>query len=522
MKAIKLDRNKRLSEQITKETVQGWIDSYKQNKERMIIKIGCSTGIGKTYWTNNVLGQLTIENNMKLLYMTPRTNLVMQQVLDTDDENYADNFDIATTQLMQNVLVESEDYIRDFECNGLILKRNLSSYDIIVVDESHLLINDSIFNQESLMVVEWLKQQNKIIILLSGTGYNLFNIPFCDDEISYEAEDDYSMVKQVVIANSDEQLISKTNEIYKNLKKDEKILIITEKLLTSKGEDTQLSKWSRTLPAEEVSFIYSKGSNSKFKDFSDQQGKIENGTFDSKVLIGTKAIAEGINVTDTNCKYLVQNFSDEDTHLQANGRIRNRQDITIVVRAYNNMELGGKIRALNEKYGVALDCFGNEEKTKVVQLRFKNKMYSLPNGFFRDSKGEIQINYAEMVAVIDIIAQYKHAIAHKEGHCGVLKDMYYHLKVPNDKVIDLDDVKNELNNEELIEYFEKSIEIKERFISEEQKGLLIRNCNCRDSKGRLLRTPTTINKVLDACNIPYAIKAKKSGSVRYWQVIKLS
>lgn len=517
-----LERDKYIAEQITEEVVQEWINTYKQNKQRMVIKIGCSTGMGKTYWTNNVLGNLVTKNNMRLLYMSPRTELNKQQVKDTDNEVYASSFDIMSTQRLQNMLIEAEDYTRKHDCDGLVQKEDISTHDIIVVDEAHLLINDAIFNQESLLVTEWLKQQNKIIILLSGTSYNLFNVPFCEDEIAYETEDDYSMVKEVIIANSDEQLINKTNELYKKLKDNEKILVITEKILTSRGEDTELSKWSRTLPSEEVSFIFSKNSDNKFKGFKAQVGEIKDGSFDGKVLIGTKAIAEGINITDPNCKYLVQNFSDEDTHLQANGRIRNRDGITIVVRAYSNQELNGKVKALKDKYGVAIDCFGNEEKTRLVQLRFKNKMYSLPNGFYRDNKGEIQINYIEMLVVLDIINQYKYAIAHKEGHNGVLKEIYSKLKVPTDKIIDLDDIEQELTNSELIAYFEKSIEIKERFITNEQKDFLIKNCNCRDAKGRLLRTPKAINQVLDAYDIPYEIKQRKSGSVRFWIINKIN
>lgn len=529
MGIFKLDRNKYLGEQITKEVVQNWIDTYRQTKKGMFVKIGCSTGNGKTFWTNNILGELIYENNIRLLYMSPRTSLNIQQVKDTSDKNYTQYFDIITTQAIQNMLTESENYIRPYEKENTVRKSDLPIYDIIVVDEAHLLINDSVFNQESLIVVDWLKKQNKIVILLSGTGYNLFNIPFSEDEINYKSDDDYSMVKEVIIANSDEQLITKTNEIYQNLGENEKILIVTEKLLTGTGQDTQLTKWSRTLPPNQVSFVYSKD-NPKFKQFKEQYQEIEDGTFNGKVLIGTKKIAEGINITDDSCKYLVQNFADEDTHLQANGRVRNREGITIVVRAYNNMELGGKIRALNEKYGVALDCFGNEEKTKIVQLRFKHKMYGLPNGFYRNSDGIVQINYAEMMAVLDVITQYKYAISHEQGHCGVLKDLYHALKVPSDKIIDLDEVKEQITNEELIAYFEKSIEIKERFHTQEQKDYLIKLCNCRDKQGRLVKKPNAINKILIACHIPYEIKNKetskmidgKKTKIKYWTIQKVT
>ena len=523
-----LDKSKRLSEQILPEDVKEWINAYRKG-EQVVVKIGCSTGMGKTYFVNNTIANLLESEDLNMLYLSPRSQLVAQQIIDTNDLDCVNRYAIATTQYIQYMLVESDDYIRVSEDVRLVRKCDLPLYDIIVVDEAHLLINDSLFNQESLLVLNWLKEQNKIVIFLSGTGYNLFSQELSPNEISYTSDDDYSMVKEVVIANSDEQLIEKANEIYSKLGENEKILIITEKLLTSKGEDTQLSKWSRTLPSHKVSFVYSKGSGNKFKMFKDQQGVIREGTFSTPVLIGTKTIAEGINITDPNCKYLIQNFADEDTHLQANGRLRNREGITLVVRAYNNMELNGKIRALNEKYGVAIGAYGNEEKIEVVQMRYKNKIHGLPNGFYRDSTGEIKINKAEMIAVLDTINQYRYAIAHKEGHAGVLKELYTNLKVSKGKIIDLDDVKQELTNNELIEYFNKSIEMGERFVTPEQKDILVRFCNCRDKQGRLVKTPKAINRILLECGIGYEVKIKetskmvggKKTKIKYWAVTKL-
>lgn len=527
MKTIKLDKSKFLSEQITSEDVKGWIDTY-QKGEQVIVKIGCATGMGKTHFINNTITSFLESEDLYMLYLSPRSNLNAQQIADTEGLECVNRYGITTTQSLQQMLVESEDYVREQEDKNVVKKSDLPTFDIIVVDESHLLVNDSLFNQESLLVLNWLKEQNKIVIFLSGTGHNLFSQELSPNEISYTSDDDYSMVKEVVIANSDEQLIEKTNEIYTNLKENEKILIITEKLLTGKGEDTQLSKWSRTLPSDQVSFVYSKGSDNKFKMFKAQQGEIKDGTFSTPVLVGTKTIAEGINVTDTNCKYLIQNFSDEDTHLQANGRLRNREGITLVVRAYNNMELNGKVRALNEKYGVAIDAYGNDEKIKVVQMRFKNKIHGLPNGFYRDSNGVIKINKSEMIAVLDTINQYKYAIAHKEGHAGVLKELYTNLQVAGDKIIDMDDVENMMADKELIAYFEKSIEIGEKFVTDEQKDTLVRFCNCRDKQGRLVKTPKAINKILTACGIDYEIKTKRTNkrvegkvvAVNYWIIEK--
>lgn len=521
MDAIQLDRHKMLSEQIPLDDIKQWIETYKQG-EQVIVKIGCSTGMGKTYFINNSVSSFLDPEDLHLLYLSPRIELNKQQVNDTDDLDCVDRYNIHTTQSLQMLLIESEDYIREFQVENHLQKEHLPLYDIIVVDEAHLLINDTVFNQESLLVLNWLRAQNKLIIFLSGTGCNLFKTELSPTEIKYKCDDDYSMVNKVVIAHNDKQLVKELERTYNNLEDNEKILVVTEKIF-KQDQLTELAKWAKALPDHKVGFIYSNSSPSqtKFKDF--QRGEIKNGTFDTTVLVGTKVIAEGVNITDTNCKILAQNFFDEDTHLQVNGRLRNREGITLIVRAYNNNELGGKLRSLKHSYGCALDCWNNSKLLPIARNRFQNKM-TLPKGFYRKYNGEIDLIESELIFVVDLIWQYERALEHPYGHLGVLQEMYLDLKVPRNRIVDLDEVEVHLSNTELIEFFEENKDV--RFVTDEQQEELIKLCNCRDKQHRLLRTPKSINRVLADEGINWMIKSKQTSkrvngrkvTIRYWIV----
>ena len=66
----------------------------------------------------------------------------------------------------------------------------------------------------------------------------------------------------------------------------------------------------------------------------------------------------------------------------------------------------------------------------------------------------------------------------------------------------------------------------ERFITSEQKTVLVEFCGCKDEQGRLVKTPKAINKILTACGIDYEIKTKRTNkrvegkvvAVNYWVI----
>ena len=66
----------------------------------------------------------------------------------------------------------------------------------------------------------------------------------------------------------------------------------------------------------------------------------------------------------------------------------------------------------------------------------------------------------------------------------------------------------------------------ERFITPEQKTVLIEFCGCKDEQGRLVKTPKAINKVLAKYGVHYEIKIKETSKmvegkkvkIKYWVV----
>jgi len=96
----------------------------------------------------------------------------------------------------------------------------------------------------------------------------------------------------------------------------------------------------------------------------------------------------------------------------------------------------------------------------------------------------------------------------KYGYCKYLKEIF---GMDEYRVIEEDD-----KTDELIKYLDKIIG--KRLLKEDQKEL-IDIVNLRDSRNRQQKSIGQLNEYFKANKLKYLIISKKSGSVRYWEII---
>lgn len=135
---------------------------YKSN----IVFIETPTGTGKTTFIMEEYCEYAYQNGWKILYLVPRTILKKQLEEDLQKRlarkplEFSERAEVLTIVTYQNLIQ------RMLHGNYSFLKE----YDVIVVDEAHVILTDSSFNPEMILLYEMLKKcDDKVLIFISAT-----------------------------------------------------------------------------------------------------------------------------------------------------------------------------------------------------------------------------------------------------------------------------------------------------------------------------------------------------------------
>ncbi|KUO72876.1 MAG: hypothetical protein APF81_26740 [Desulfosporosinus sp. BRH_c37] len=297
-------------------------EDYKKWKRGDIILLEAQTGTGKTWFIKNVLIDY-LGDNEKLLFVCNRTNLKRQLKKDLL-EKFNEKIPSTTKELddittINNITITSYHAIqysaRDEIYDGK--KFDLGLFDFIILDECHYIMADGSFNNKCRFAYE------KLVYNMSRFATKIF-ISATMQEIKdpiircanrgfgklpkvreYSTGIDYSYIHPIYYKNDMTDIIN----TIKNDKTDEKWLVFIsdlkdgEKILKELGKDNSSLIKSGTISDELDSVI----NNSKFN---------------KKVLIATKAMDNGINISDPKLTNIVIMAWDKITFIQMLGRKR--------------------------------------------------------------------------------------------------------------------------------------------------------------------------------------------------------
>ncbi|OPD21422.1 DEAD/DEAH box helicase family protein [Clostridium botulinum] len=525
-------------------------EEYKKWNRGDIIKINAQTGTGKTYFIKNKLIP-HLEEYENLLYICNRTNLKRQLKKDLLEQfgkeipyiknkngqyklkkgkRILDIKELDKITTIGNVTITSYHAIQNSELDREYKINNFNTdYDYIVMDECHYIFADGSFNNKCRLAFDKLIKENyhfsiKIFISATMDGINdcinksiEFILGIKPKIWTYTTKIDYSYVNTKYFKQIDDIIQS-----IKNDKSDGKWLVFVSDLNVGKKIIEEIGK-------NKSSLIKAGTRNNE-----ELNNIINNSKFQKKVLVATKALDNGINISDTKLTNMVIMAWDKITFIQMLGRkrinIENAQEINLYIPTRYKKSFSSKINTYNKKRK-EIELFNRD--INAFNRKYDNdldKIAKLNDLFYRDLNGEWKINkvgnlrlFLDMQFAGEMVKRFK-----IEGEFAfIYKQLEWIKRLDNFDEFNL--IENVISNNE-VESLEKYLEKiqGEKLFDEEQQELsnliikeLITISDKVDYRTQKLKPSTIENILRNQLNLDYAVKSKREtkGSMRYKRYI---
>ena len=424
--------------QILYSIVSGYIsDSLRKDWEKWqeysAVFISAPTGSGKNYFIEQMLYSwhhkrkkvLIISNRIALSRQMKKSLIRSIASYDPDsvfglltriDESSISDLDKISQ--INNITVKSYQNIEKSE----VLNRE---YDILILDEYHFFLADSQYNKNTDMILKKIiesvafKTPNATRIFMTATVDEVI-FPLCSripnfwDNIDWR-KSFYENPKNRPLFESNDDSIINLSEIdpkgtkdilvyqfepeYDHLKvkyfnEDNEIKKKIQKEIKEKNQDKWLifinnskkgMKWTKQFGKENAKFI-----NSGSKNSEENQKIISDNEFQSKVLISTSFLDNGINLKMKDLKNIVISNFDRTQFIQMLGRKRdaNKSETNLYIRAYNQEYIKKNFTKVNSKI-----CQMQEFLYKNLQVyqEFFDKLFSDDHYFYLTPPDEEKI-----------------------------------------------------------------------------------------------------------------------------------
>ncbi|UZT06639.1 DEAD/DEAH box helicase family protein [Clostridium sp. LQ25] len=289
------------------------------------------TGIGKSQF---IIGKfinriVKPDINKKVLLLANRSTLVAQHKADVkelvkeellfSDEHLENSF----CKRFREICGNSNIKVRTYHSFSGMSEYALDSYDTIIYDEAHFIIQDGTFNDKCDLIFKRLMnlyKDSKNIIMITATEFELLPTLWLN-EISEDKGTleiyDYNKVLNWYDRIDMEFTSKKLEDLIKLVPEDEKALIFTKK------SKSRIKSFAESL--ENADYMYSRWDNgNKDKEMEGKQNLlIKNKCFDSKYLIANSAIDNGVSINDEKLTSIIlDNIYDMVQIIQMIGRKR--------------------------------------------------------------------------------------------------------------------------------------------------------------------------------------------------------
>lgn len=484
-----------ISDIITTEEMEKW-------KPNDRILITAQTGSGKSHFIKNELYNYCLKNNKRILLLSNRTLLKRQN----EDELGEDK--LKTIKLHNYQTIESFAFQ---ENNSHAVKDFLSRFDYIVMDEFHYTFQDSGFNRNSFVLMEYLNpnELNKIFIFITATPQVIFKYQENFDFI-YSIETDYSYIDKIYFYSKRE---------------------VVENIIRSIPENEKIIYFGKAIDAFEISRLFDDSSficsekNKQFKFKSDQytiDEIVEKESFTPRLLCSTKVLDNGINIFDKNLKHIIVEMIDPIDIIQCLGRRRidfndSNDKITIYLKLYNGKDIYNFMNSANKKLLLV-------EEYKILGKEKFQREYARKD-FDNIIQNDFEINYAKFyynVYIKDLMSKF---VKDKEGFIKIVSEPWCFNGL-EDKFKSAENNFEKISLESLLEFYSGR-----RLYKGEELDIfrdsffeyLFAPKKKRDIRNRGYRT---INEILIEDGLQYRIvsetcweKGNHRGKV-YWKIIK--
>ena len=517
-----------------------------------IILIGCGTGRGKTYFALNVYVKWLLRQGKRVVYLCNRKKL--EEQIDGDIVKYG--------------LLKEENYRRFTAISYQKFKERIehgmvADYDVYICDEAHYFLADAGFNlYTDIPYFHILNKPGATVLFMTATYWNIRkrlekDLSDRDELIFYDLPTDYSYVKRICWYKSQKDLYGIVDAILKK-RPDDKILYFcnsNEKMKQlyehydsshGKTDNPELLKESKL---KYMSFICSDGTQNKwmknhcFNEAEVTETDPETGepytkkilvpkfglikseyggyTFDTRMLVTTKVIDNGVDFKDTAIKHIILDVFDIESALQCLGRKRCLTDeigeddtCRFYIRDWQSREMNIFLQQVTEElrsprlflddYTRWVSEYGNdrEKKDKTIYYDYNDREWKVnPLRYDKLIEDETLI-----IRMKDKEISYRTIIIQKIGD------------IARERSMDVKDIKAEAVKTDLDIWLELHAEKK---LTKQEQSELVGLCDLKDKFNRKQKSIKVVSAYIEQ-NFPYRLQSKvfkeEGKSVRYWQL----
>ncbi|WP_055669429.1 DEAD/DEAH box helicase family protein [Desnuesiella massiliensis] len=388
-------------------------EDYKQWNPYDPVFISAQTGMGKNTFIENILINAASEVKGKILIVSNRIANSRQQkerisgLVECGQElEYLTPKGLDNKEDFNNVKVMTYHRL-DSYVNNIIKSRELNNYLIVVFDECHFFMSDSLFNNKTGRILKNSLNvfKNSIRIYMTATDDEVLPIIVEKERLLY--------MKTFEALCSTSYIIRPKELLYYNFKRN--FDYINTRYFNSKDEildiiknDRSNNKWLIFVSSKDSGkyFIEQLGDAANFitaesKDSQQSDGKVydeivKKESFSCKVLVTTSVLDNGVNFKDKLLKNIVIFTHDKVELLQMLGRkrITNDEKVNLYICARNSSYFNKKLHIINSKIE-AICCFKNNFslfKEKYYYNADINHHELAKQLFYYDEKFGIQLN----------------------------------------------------------------------------------------------------------------------------------
>lgn len=412
----------------------------------------------------------------------------------------------ADLRMSGNKNIDTINY-QELECKYIRGESLFSKHDIIVFDEVHYLLSDSLFNRNTDLLLDYLKNppKNKLCIFMSATPEVI--LYYCNDfDFTYSLDSDYSYIDNIYFFSREDSY----KKILNSIPAGEKCLCFCSSAKEAYEKSLQYNN-AEFICSEYNQKYYSKSSS------MERANLIARDKFNCKILFTTKVLDNGVNIKDKSLKHIIIDMLDPVSFIQCLGRKRildENDKIKLYIKNYDNRNLAGISIKFSDKLKLVseLNELGKDEFLK----KYKKK------NFDSIIDNDITVNKAKYYSYKYYQNLYYNLKSDENGK-GYMKYICNKLKIPVKDVLVLEE-----------EYERKSIEkiineyLGQKILLDSQRIFKDKFFNCilipKETNYRR-RGIRSINGILKELGLKYCLESKvtteNKQSFRYWYLERI-
>lgn len=478
-------------------------DEYKQYKAGDLIFIGAGCGTGKTSFIIEILSIFAAENNKKVLFLSNRSELNDEIYKKIDDNGLYDIMTNVTYQSMQKEILLNK--------TSEFTKENIEKFDYIICDECHYFLVDSWNKKTDISYYQIFESKHPIKIYMTATFHEIFD--FLTDDIckvedmtidkihGYRINPNYEYIEKAILYFQDDYV----DEIIKNLSSDEKLIYFGKKI------ERVLELHQKY---ENSSFICSqhrKDKNNKYINYI-TKNPIKDNVLTNQLTFATSAWDNGINIIDSDVKYVVSDIPDKTVLIQCLSRVRDMKDgskIIVYIRNWSLKELTSFKEGFKSVKRIA-DEYEKDMNYSIARNRAGELWDSSCHVIDQNDGGKLILNKLRYRRVENLIDEYAEDI--KNGFNNVILEI---LKVENVEYVGTEEELELKFSTELSEHLESVVG--KKLLTAQQKKIvyIIQNNRKIANKFNIRKetkniTPKKLQQIIDY----FKLKFKVSGSLK--------